>query len=1078
MKVRETIDWGIDLGTTNSLIAVFEGKDVKVIKNNDGDEITPSVVYEKKVADSIVRYVGKVAKQKLINESEHMALEFKQKMGLKDWYFEFPSTGRKATAVDLSAEVLGELIKSVKQKENEDVYSALITVSAAFYNPMFSDTKKAGEIAGLKYVETLAEPIAAALAFGLKADTTHKVIWLAYDLGGGTFDAALVKMEEGVFNVFGHVGLPYLGGKNLDAAIVDEYLTPSLPKQIRERVVPWKSSSWYTLKSVAETAKCQLSTRNDFTINCEIDGHAVVYKLTRDELNKLEDQILSPTIVKCKELLLNNKFESKHIEKVILIGGPTLSPHLRKLIEDGLQIPIDFSVDPLTAVARGAALCAKEKRIPDDILKEIRTKIHGEKDIHLNVILNYPPTTTEDEIMITGKIVSKKKEINISSDWSIEIMRVDKGGNTFWTSNRISITEHGGFARTVPLVEGENLFRFVVTGADSKAVENDKEYFSVAKSPIESGKSLLPRSIGIADEHGDVIWFFKKGDPLPAERTDILKTTKYLSKGAKGEVLKFPAVEGNENKAYLNQLIGTLTIEAERVNSNIPEGSNVELTIKIDKSQTIEVSAWFEDYDIEANATMALDLDFDPKKLNTEINEIKDALSKLKQIKDLDPEVKKIIEEVEKNRVVEGIETLSSQASKEMPEPAQKAQEKILELRKQIDPVIESGNKLLKWKAHKEWCDRNITIANNIVREVGDLPSDWLNQFKQLLAQYETAVMNKDFKRTEEVAYSNLPNLFRTSEKLRDRVGGSGCLPCLPHSMNYTTGESLFHISSDVSITCKATYNLEDKIHFTLITLSSVEPDTSFLLDVWAHLEKQRTEVVRRAQESYKENKIQIKSKGPVQVTRGTILTVRLKFDELIVDNPEDTILWDGEIGNATFLVTVPKDVNEGTKNGLVTIYANGLQIARLYFDIQIGKASSKVNRIPTHEERHRKAFASYASEDRNDVLARIQGIQKAAPYLNIFLDVFSLRSGQAWEQELWKTIPMNDIFYLFWSDSASKSEWVEKEWRCALKSKGIDFIDPVPLVSPEEVPPPPELASKHFNDWVLAFMRTKRTEI
>jgi hypothetical protein len=163
-----------------------------------------------------------------------------------------------------------------------------------------------------------------------------------------------------------------------------------------------------------------------------------------------------------------------------------------------------------------------------------------------------------------------------------------------------------------------------------------------------------------------------------------------------------------------------------------------------------------------------------------------------------------------------------------------------------------------------------------------------------------------------------------------------------------------------------------------------------------------------------------------------------------------------------------------GWRIGLALIYANELQIARINFVIHVGKLSLNAAPLTTQEQRHRKAFASYSSADRDDVLARIQGMLKAAPELEVFLDVHSLRSGQYWEQELFKVIPVNDIFYLFWSESAKKSEWVEKEWRCALKTKGLDFIDPVPLVSPHEVPPPSELADKHFNDWVLAFMRTK----
>jgi len=265
-----------------------------------------------------------------------------------------------------------------------------------------------------------------------------------------------------------------------------------------------------------------------------------------------------------------------------------------------------------------------------------------------------------------------------------------------------------------------------------------------------------------------------------------------------------------------------------------------------------------------------------------------------------------------------------------------------------------------------------------------------------------------------------------------------------------------------------------DLVHFSMTSPQVVKPAASFVIYIWAHLERHRDIVIQRAQEEYTDGKISIQSKGPVKVTRGTILSVRLKLEGLIVENPEDTILWEGEIGNAMFLVKVSEDAKEGSHSGVATIYIDGMQISRLYFVIQIGATQSQIESIPTQEERHRKAFPSYSSKDRDAVLARIQGIQKVAPYLEFNMDVLRLRSGQYWEQELWKIIPQNDIFYLFWSKNACKSEWVEKEWRCAFKTKGIDFIDPVPLVSPEEVPPPPELAGKHFNDWVLSFMRGK----
>lgn len=279
------------------------------------------------------------------------------------------------------------------------------------------------------------------------------------------------------------------------------------------------------------------------------------------------------------------------------------------------------------------------------------------------------------------------------------------------------------------------------------------------------------------------------------------------------------------------------------------------------------------------------------------------------------------------------------------------------------------------------------------------------------------------------------------------------------------------------NISAEVPCGIMDRVYFSVTSPPKVAPGSLFIVDLWAHLFHQRQEVIQRAREARPDGEVGITSKGPVLLARGHVLTVNLKMEGLTVQNPEDVILWEGEIGNATFSVLVPETAKEGRTVGIAKISLDGLQIARVDFEIYISKFSEKHNYMPGQENHYNNAFASYASPDRDAVLARIQGIQTAIPQLNIFLDVMSLRSGQFWEEELWKVIPASDIFYLFWSGHARESEWVEKEWHCALKTRGIDFIHPVPLVSPEQVPPPPELASKHFCDWTLAFMRSQTSK-
>jgi molecular chaperone DnaK len=433
---------------------------------------------------------------------------------------------------------------------------------------------------------------------------------------------------------------------------------------------------------MAEEAKCQLSTNDKYTIDVKIDGYDFVYTLTRDQLNRLEEDIFSSTIEKCRELLARNKFSSKDIEKVILIGGPTLSPHLRNMIEEGIGIPVDFSVDPLTAIVRGAAIYAAGRRIPDEVLEKIRE--NGNKKKEVSVHLHYPSTTIEEEVMVAGRIEPKRKGVVVSSEWGVEIKRVSKTGEMEW-SNKIPVSEDGMFAMTgLPIKDyGENLFRLVVTDVQERIV--DTHDFCIIKSPP---LLLLPRGIGVADNNGNMVWFFKKGTPLPAEKTVVLKTNKALIKGEKGDCLNISVVEGNEAKVYLNRVIWILRVKFDILHTTIPEESDMEVTIKIDESRTTMVSAYFEEYDIEVycECEMLMDLNIDYESLREELLKITVFLEEIKILEEDKSDAWKITD----------IERLISQA-KDNSEYGQQAMDKILELRKKIAPILEKSNELIKY---------------------------------------------------------------------------------------------------------------------------------------------------------------------------------------------------------------------------------------------------------------------------------------------------------------------------------------------------------------------------------------------
>jgi len=269
---------------------------------------------------------------------------------------------------------------------------------------------------------------------------------------------------------------------------------------------------------------------------------------------------------------------------------------------------------------------------------------------------------------------------------------------------------------------------------------------------------------------------------------------------------------------------------------------------------------------------------------------------------------------------------------------------------------------------------------------------------------------------------------------------------------------------------------MADKVHFSAFAPACVACEASFTLELWAFLESQRTEAMARARRGGRRE--EAGSKGPLKIQRGTDLTIRVNLPGFSLDNSTDTVLWDGEIANAAFRVTVPAGIAPGCHHGTASILSLGMQIARLSFEIEVAGAVDNVGPLATEEHPIRTVFASYASEDRIEVLKW----KRAADTLGVdtFVDVLSLRTGQNWERELWQQVPSRDLFCLFWSEHARDSRWVEKEWRCALEARGIDYIHPVPLSDPHQVRPPRELARHlHFEDLtriVLEYERVLRS--
>jgi hypothetical protein len=266
-----------------------------------------------------------------------------------------------------------------------------------------------------------------------------------------------------------------------------------------------------------------------------------------------------------------------------------------------------------------------------------------------------------------------------------------------------------------------------------------------------------------------------------------------------------------------------------------------------------------------------------------------------------------------------------------------------------------------------------------------------------------------------------------------------------------------------------------DHVHFTVTAPTTCAIGEDGELIVWAHLKRHEKLVLRKAMAAlgiHALHKLLFRSVGPVPIERGSVLSVSLDVEEVQVRRPHNRINWTGEIDNAFFIVSVPKNAAEGTRRAVCYVKVDGMGVGGIDFVVRVAARKGKKTDLQPEFSQHRSAFASYASEDRDLVLAAVAGMKKRSPQLQVFLDVMSLRSNDDWQERLMDEIGKADIFYLFWCSHALKSEWVDKEWRQAYQLRGAAFIDPIPLQSPDDAPQPKELSRKHFYDPTAAFMK------
>ena len=345
---------GIDLGTTNSVVAVMEGGEPTVITNSEGSRLTPSVVGFSKTGE---RLVGELAKRQAISNPENTVASIKRHMGES---YTVKIEGKDYTPQEISAMILQKLKEDAESYLGEKVTQAVITVPAYFSDSQRQATKDAGKIAGLDVLRIINEPTAAALAYGLDKGGEGKI--LVFDLGGGTFDVSILELGDGVFEVKATNGNTHLGGDDFDNAVMN-WLVEEFKKQTGIDLSQDKMAE-QRLKDAAEKAKIELSTVMSTNINLPfITADASGPKhldltLTRAKFNELTSDLVHATMEPTRQAIKDSGLSIDEIDKIILVGGSSRIPAVQEAIKNILGKDPDKGINPDECVAIGAAIQA------------------------------------------------------------------------------------------------------------------------------------------------------------------------------------------------------------------------------------------------------------------------------------------------------------------------------------------------------------------------------------------------------------------------------------------------------------------------------------------------------------------------------------------------------------------------------------------------------------------------------------------------------------------------------------------------------------------------------------------------
>jgi molecular chaperone DnaK len=556
--MSHTVEWGIDLGTTNSAIARMTRKGPEVVQVS-GQNYIPSAVAKDKRGEL------KVGASALLNHASS-ARWFKRLMGTQQML----ALGEEQWSPErLSAEVLKALRAAAYRRTNEEIEDVVITVPAMFLQPQCAATVGAAKLAGLNAVALLQEPIAAATAY--LSDSPEEGDYLVYDLGGGTFDVSLIRLRAGEMTVVEHGGDNYLGGSDFDRAIFEWVLDQIDRKGGDTRVFEsgWQRSQ---LLLACEDARVQVSDSEAAIIYLDdFDLPVAKIELSRSVTEDLISDLVTRTIEIAKDRLPSARGK---VRSVLMVGGPTQMPYIRRRLQEEFGIPLAFDQDPMTVVAAGAAVHA------GTIIRRRKSQsiaaVGGAK-----IELHYEPVSPEPINTVAGKIVDPH-----NFDGEVQLAASDGLWESGWHS-----LQDSGFIFEVPL--GRQLlseYSIALRDKMGREVECEPSTF-VIRNGIRSAQPVVPYNYGVVLQEDRVHFVVKAGDVLPASGWQGYELADTIIAGSPDQKTIY-FVEGNSAFGVDNHMVGELVIRGADISRTIKEGEKIEIRIRVDENRVVTAKVY------------------------------------------------------------------------------------------------------------------------------------------------------------------------------------------------------------------------------------------------------------------------------------------------------------------------------------------------------------------------------------------------------------------------------------------------------------------------------------------------------